>query len=664
MNTEYRKLLFTQMRLALAELKTPTALTDALIAKAMTANENLASLGCTLNAADVLRLAGSPSLDGFVDSVAELVDGVDAAPMYPDFPAQVMEIPEAQFRMHQLVHYFSTYGLEDMLGVEVRKGWLPEAKDTPKAEQDQRLLALKALELIDPSDAWLVPARRILSKRERMTLPEQEIVARAAAHLTPEQIAALNIPFKENTRQLVKTVFDDMDSEQARPLLRALCKHTGDVLDGVAFLLKTHKYHFRTGQKRMLVKLIESYPVKDWRANVILSNRKAERSLMLLNYLDYGVYSRSPEHMAVVDSLRDGALQSWEGQAKALLAKDVDGALDFIAQRPGMLLRMTAHLLRLGLAPERIAEKLCDSADVLSTQTLMTVLGFFGGQEGRDRAEADDVYDVMEQALKSRLRSAKTPIAGKTVYIDDQGFNLERSELKCNNKSAEGGYVPSGVTYKIPDAARFVRFFVYWNDPERVDVDLHSAALDTDGKMITVGWNSRYKDGGIVSSGDITHSDAAEYIDVDLDAPLDRVAFNIHLFYGKNGFDEIETCFAGLMAVQNNGAEVQLYDPANCFFSNRLRTHCRNLSYGWLDVARRELVFAGMPLEDAPQQWYALKQNEIGRMTVARYLALLLEAQGAALAENREDAEVVLVVQKAQADNELSLIDNNYFMDA
>ena len=663
MNIEYRRLLLTQLRLVLAELNHPAPLTDALIAKAVTANENIASLGYTLTAVDVLRLAGSPSLNGFVDSVSELIDSVDAAPMYPDFPTQVMEISEAEFRFHQLVHYFSTYGMEELFGVEVKRGWLPDVKSTSKTEKDQRLLALNALELIDTSDAWLVPAKRILGKRERMTLPEQEIVAQAAVHLSPEQIAALNIPFKENMQLLVKTVFDNLDSDQARPILRALCKHTGDVLDSVAFLLKTHKYHFRTGQKRMLVKLIESYPVKDWRANIILSNKKAERSLMLLNYLDYGMYSRSPEHMAVVDSLRDGELQSWEGQAKALLDRDKDGALDFIAQRPGMLLRMTAYLLRLGLAPEKIAEKLCNSADVLSTQTLMTVLNFFGGRDGRERAEADNVYAVMEQALLNRLKSAKTPLVGKSVYIDDQGFNLQRSELKCNNKSAEGGYVPSGTVYKIPDEARYVRFFVYWNDKARVDVDLHGAALDDNGRIINIGWNANYKNGGIVSSGDITHSDAAEYIDVDLEAPLDRVAFNIHLFYGKPGFDEIETCFAGLMAVRNNGADVSLYDPANCFFSNRLRIHCTNMSYGWLDVHNRELVFAGMPLQDAPETWYALKWNEVGRMTIARYLEMLLEAQGATLAENRDAAEVVLVVQKAQADNELSLIDNNYFMD-
>jgi len=118
-NNEYRRLLLTQLRLVLADLNHPVPLTDALIAKAVTANENLASLGYTLTAADVLRLAGSPSLNGFVDSVSELMDSVDAEPVYPDFPTQVMEISEAEFRFHQLVHYFSTYGLETLFGVEV-----------------------------------------------------------------------------------------------------------------------------------------------------------------------------------------------------------------------------------------------------------------------------------------------------------------------------------------------------------------------------------------------------------------------------------------------------------------------------------------------------------------------------------------------------------------
>ena len=664
MKDAYNKLLLDQLRLAVYQPGAAGNVDDGTLAKAVTVNENLMSLGYALHAADLLRLAASPSLDGFYASIEALVDQVKAQPMYPDFPRQVMELSEAQFRLHQAMHYFSTYGLEELFGVKVSRGWLPDVKSTPKTRSDDPLLAAKVLELLDESQRYWEPARRILQKRERMTLPEKEIIAQAAQHLSVQELTSLEVPFKENLMQLAVVIFNQLERKQAQPALRALFQHTGDVLEAVDYLLKTHSFHFRTSQKRLLVNLIESYPVPDWRANVILSGKKAQRNLVLLQYLDYSMYSTSAEHMAVVNSLRDGTLQSWEGQARALLASGADGALDFVGKRPGMLVRMVAWLIRMGYEPAAISAQLASGAASLSVQTLMTVLNFFGGTKAKDRAEASVVYEVLEETLMKRLSLARTELYGRRVFVDSRGFDLSRSTLQCSGKSAEGGYVASGAVYKIPDGVKRIRFFVYWNDPERVDVDLHARAVDSKGEFTYIGWNSRYNERGIVFSGDITHSDAAEYIDIDLEAPLRCVAMNIHLYSGKESFGRIETCFTGVMGVNQFGEEVRLYDPKNCFFTTNLRSNCRNMQYGYLDVENRTLVFDGNPMEDVPDEWYRLTDHGASRMNVARYLELLLQSQACVIAESREEADVVLVTEKAEDEKEISLIDCNYFMDA
>lgn len=664
MKSAYEKLLFSELRLAVYSKGSAENVDDERMVKAMTVNENLRTLGYTLNAADLLHLAGSASLDGFYASIEGMIGQVKAVPMYPDFPQQVMEISEAEFRFHQLVHYFSTYGIERLYGVKVSRGWLPQVESAEKVKADETLLDAKVLELVDEAAMYLEAARRILRKRERMTLPEAEIIAEAVSHLTEEELLSLEIPFKENLHLLAYAVFTHMDSENALSVLHGLHQHTGDVLGSIAYLLKRQKYHFRTSQKRLLVKLIETYPVKDWRANVILSNKKAQQSLMLLNHLDYSIYSRSAEHMAVVDSLRDGELHSWEGQARCLLSSKADGALDFVARRPGMLLRMVAWLIRIGYDAKAIVSHLNSGAASLSVQTLVTVLNFFGSNAASDREESSAVYDVLEKTLQRRLSLMNTCLRGRKVFLDEGGMDLALSTLKCNGKSAEGGYVPSGTVYKIPDNVRYVRFFVYWDDRDRVDIDLHAAAMGIPGYIQRIGWNNRFREDGIVFSGDITHSNAAEYIDVDLNAAVKRVAFNIHLFSGKHCFGEIDTCFTGLMAVQSIGKDVALYNAANCFFSTELRSDARNMSYGYLDVANRTLVFTGIPLEEAPGLWYHLEEPDVGRMNIARYLALLLKAQGCTVVQSREEADTVLVVEKPQQACEVSLIDNNYFMDA
>ena len=60
-----------------------------------------------------------------------------------------------------------------------------------------------------------------------------------------------------------------------------------------------------------------------------------------------------------------------------------------------------------------------------------------------------------------------------------------------------------------------------------------------------------------------------------------------------------------------------------------------------------------MVSEYRPTAHYSLKN----------YLTTLLAGQHVDIVNNKEDADVVLVMCKPSADNEVSLIDNNFFMD-
>lgn len=108
----YDQLLFSELRLAAVSFDT-APLTEENMVKAMTVNTELRALGYTLSAADIVALAKSADADGLPERVRSYIGDVKAKPMYPDFPSQVMEMDEAVFRFHQLVHYFSTYGIED-----------------------------------------------------------------------------------------------------------------------------------------------------------------------------------------------------------------------------------------------------------------------------------------------------------------------------------------------------------------------------------------------------------------------------------------------------------------------------------------------------------------------------------------------------------------------
>ena len=661
---KYHKLLLDELRFVVYE-KGDASLTEQLLTKAVTVNENLKSLGYTLSPADIAALAVSPSLDSFYETVKGMMGTVDAAPMYPGFPQQVMDMDEAVFRFHQLVHYFSTYGLELLFGVEVHKGWLPCPEESGKAAEQDAVLQEKVIRLLPTQEAYIAPLRTILSRKERMTLPERQIVRAAIANVSAEDAGSLNIRFKENMNAVYAIVFDMADREAAFSILRGLCQHTGDVLRCIDVLLGKHRFHFRTSQKRFLVKLLESYPVKDFRANLVLSGKSARRNILLLNYIDYSVYSRSAAHMDAVNELRDGKLRSWESIAKTMLATGNDGTLDFIAQRPGMMLRMVAWLLRSGYAQDAIARKLSEKADALSIQTLVTNLNHFGKLTEEERADAATLFSVFEQLLRAHMAGMDTVLRNKKVALAMPEFDLDVSELHCNEKSAEGGFIRSGIAYRLPEGINTLRFFVYWNDESRVDIDLHVGYSDLEGQNHSVGWNQSFRDSGVVFSGDITHSNAAEYIDIDLSAPIDKVNANIHLFSGKSGFQDVGTCYVGMMAVpegQSDGEHYDLFKEANCFFSHHLRQDCATVNYGYIDVQNRCIVFDGAP-QAWHYDWYAGVEHRQGAFSLRRYLECLMAAQNATVCD-AEEADVVLVMGKPRSEKEISLIDANFLMDA
>ncbi len=659
--------LFRAFRCVTIEDPVDSKLTDETLALAVTANENLKSLGYTMTAKDTVALAKSASLTGICDRIAPLVHLVKAAPMYPNFPKQVMDMDEATFRFHQMVHYFSTYGMEELFGVKVRRGWLPDETEAGKAEKekgkkDKTLLQYKTLELVPDSQKYAYCLRRILSRKERMTDEEKLHVRESLLGLEASgdflSISSMKIPFKQNLLELFCIAFEQMDADTFRESMRVVCQHTGDVWKCTDYVLTRCDYHFTTSQKKRLVKLLESYPIADFRTNLVLSQRKAQRIIRVLEFLSYNQFSGNAECREAVRALRSGELKSWESQAKFLLKGDKDSALAFIAKRPGQMLRWLAWLLRQGYTEAAISEALLSGAEKLSIQTLNSVLVQFGRPSGK--AEAQGVFRVCYELLAAKLRSVTTELKGKKIYLDCGDISLEDSILMGNTKSPLTGYLKSGMAYRIPDGTRHIRFFTYWNDKERVDVDLHAELYRYDTGFAHVGWNGDYNTMGVATSGDITHSDAAEYIDVDLNNPKapDYVTFNIH-DYHSNGcrFNDIQTCFCGLMAVNELGEEVALYQPQNCFYSHDLTgADTRDIAYGFLDVRKRVLVFVG-------EFNRYLRANEYNPTTfgLGAYLRILLKAQEAEIVTEKEQADLVLSVERKEGT--VNMVEHNYWLD-
>ena len=669
-NMTFEQNLFTEFREVLLE-DSQEKITDEALIKAVTMNENLITeTGYVFDSESLAKIAQGDRSAEIYSKVKSFVPEVKAKPMYPDFPSAVMEMEEAEYRLHQYMHYFSTYGMEFLFGVDIHKGWLPVENDmaesTEKTEKDDLLLQAKTLKVISPEGIYADVYRRIMARRERFTEPEKELV-REAVIQDSACIRGVQVSFKENLIPVFAVMMESLQGEERKEALREIVQNAGDVLTCARSYIAGKDYHLRTSEKRVIVQLLESFTPGDLRNNLILSRKKREQSLLVLQYLDYNVYSRSEEHRNCVNKLRDGELYSWESSLKKELAKNPEAGLSKAAERPGELLRKCAYLIRNGVEPAEIGEVLIRHADALSIQTLVTVCRRFAGKHSEEAAKEKE-YRYLEviftEVLYAALCGLNTPLKGKKIYTEEGAYSFAYSFVEASDKSAEGGYMRSGMAYKIPEDVRYVRFFTYWNDEKRIDIDLHAYASDEKGEnRVHVGWDDEFKSKGLVMSGDVTHSNAAEYLDADLEKTVEngltQAVFRIHSFTGVP-FSKIETVLTGMMAVSKLGVKksAKLYDPANCFFSHLLRTEKNQLLYGKLDMKHRVLVYLGKDI-----QGYVDQPLNEESFSLRRYLDLLYKAQGVTEVSTPEDAEIILRADKPQADNEISLIEQNFFMD-
>ena len=666
-----RKLLLSELRVVpVSQLNNSSDnISDECMVKVMTINEELNNLGYTLNPKDCVRLAATSNeiIESFLDNFRYCLDNVKAKPMYPDFPNQVLSMDEATFRMHQLIHYFTTYGIESLTGMEVSKGWLPNVEETEKTECDNTLLSAKTIQLIDESECAAYALEKILSKRERMTDADNRLIKALIAEKCniAEIVKNIDITFKENLYDLFNIAMQDNKYD----IIKTICQHTGDIWKCISYMIKELGVkRFKTSQKRHLVNILESYPIEDFEANLILSNKKSEEVKILLNYLSYNRFSKSIDHKEAVRKLRNNELSSWEGKAKKLIFSKDTRALSFIAKRPGMMIRMITLLLRNGYDSMDIIEELSKYSDKLSTQTLVTLLNFFMTDEEvskydgsiRPKNEQTKIVRIVLELLSSNLAAKETVLKDKKVFLDFEDYDLIHSLLLTNDKSDEGGYIRSGLAYKIPEEVKVLRFFVYWNDKRRIDIDLHASLINTYDNKENIGWCTDYRNDVSVFSGDVTHSDAAEYIDINIKNAIENeykyATCNINSYTGVN-FKDIDTCFVGMMGVNNLNESVKLYDAKNCFFSHDLKINHRCMHYGHIDIQNRCLVFIG----NAGTTYGNADNNS--KYNLWLYLTELLKVQNVTIVDCKDEADYTLIMAKPNDETEISLIDNNFFLD-
>lgn len=656
---------------------------DGLI-KALTFNENIKFYGYKFNAESIYKLACCKNFNKMYDTFIDMMPKIKAKPMYSNFPNQVMEMDEAIFRYHQMLHYASTYGRELFECCEVLKGWLPECKEEERLE-DKKLLDYTIIKVVTIEECCDLVVNKIINKKERFTYLESEIVE---CFILNYNLKFEEVPFKENLAFILNLVIR-ADKEKGRQYLKKFCNHTGDVYKVIETYyidcLKNNHKHFTTSEKRLFVSVLESFPLNDFKSNIYLSKRIFETKIdTILRNISFNNLAKKEEYKEVVRQARNKEIKSWYATLEKKIEKNSHKeVLEFLKQRPGELLRRVFRLIKLGYSEKEITDALFESGNY-KTQTIIETLNKFIEPLERDKRDKDVIaycvqefkiepeeidkilenriilINVFKNLLLRQYQNTETILKSKKVFIDTTVFNFEQCLIKTNSKGDDSSYVRGGLSYTLPEDVDILRFFVYWNDEKRIDIDLHAIFETTNGDKLRVGWNSDYNTHGVIHSGDITHSDAAEYIDVNRKKAIKNnvkyVKFDIHSFTNVP-FKYINTVFCGIMAVSNSKEKKQmkLHDVKNEFFHHDLNSNERYLKYAYYDVENNTLRVLLERGDDTSESLFGYSLKE--------FVEMLLISQECSLVENKDDADVILSLDKVDDERNVSLIDENFFFE-
>lgn len=636
------------------------------IIDSMTVNENIKTLGYSLDLDSIILLSKTKEETrlNLFDKIAKYCNIAKAKPMYPDYPKQVMSMDDFTLRLHQLIHYFSTYELG------YNKGWLPKVNDTEKVLEDKSLLDLKFIKLITTDKVSSFVFKELLPKKERFTIKEQELIKCYVIDylLQTDYESKTPVGFKENSMELFYTVlFLDLNINEKIKVLKTLCQHTGDVFKCTNYSLKRSKFKFRTTHKKTIVKLLESYDIEDFVNNIYPSNGKSNFIKVVLQYIDYNSFSRSNEHYMIVNKVRNNDYMSWYGliektinMYKRLSSKNKnntppDNLLSAYATRPGLMFRAINRLVNLGIDQDDIFNALKPEAGSLSTESIVFALNDLCNR----KVDANkNTISIMKKLLYEKLKSIKTPIYDKRIKLANDSIIPYYSTFE--RKNPNDTYIRSGMAFDIPDDCKYLRFFVYWNDKRCIDIDLHATVFYED-EFFKCGYDGKYKKEDFSFSGDITHSDAAEFIDIKVNSKIKYVSLNISSF-SRVPFSKIDEVYVGVMAVNSINEEVKLYDPKNCIFYNELKSEDINIDYGIIGLDDCKYIkYTGMHSETTYATEQYMSKYSCNDFNIAEYLQLLFKAQNVKIVQ--KDSDLTVSLQQNNDSNNISMINENFFMD-
>lgn len=659
--------------------------------------KNIESLGYTFSQEiiNILNTYTVEQLKNFYNGIVKNIKGLVGAdvvynPMYPNFPAQVMEASECELYINAIIHYVSFGSLLPYYDKEKRNPLMDKV--------NLKVINLGNIDEFNEIFVNILNSKTSISETDKADLEwfvkyhKKDIYA-----YLPEEIT-----LKENACYLCKLLYENSLADLS--VFSKYLKTATDVLrfavslsDGdVSLASKTKFISFKRRDRRLLLSLLEN--CNNIEEDMLRYKTQWIRLGERLHPSEYKMFEKSKR---AFEKLRNNEkIDTFNGKVSlAFNCGDTKEIVKLLKQRPGEFARKLDYLLRTCDDTDMALSEFSKIAGEVSTPVLLQVLEHFKTRNEKKELrvffpkgsiakvygisnnlpDLDDelcqkVVDICKAKLKELYASREK--LGK-VYIDEK---LKDYLVPFSQRSASKALktIVRGSRVDLPSDAAAIRTFIYWKESKgnRADIDLSAVMYDADwnymGHISYTNLRSvKYK---AAHSGDITSAPrgASEFIDLDLESVRKYggryVVFSVMSFTRQN-FVDLPECFMGWMARKdvNSGEIYEAKTVKNKIDITSQSIICIPMI---LDIYENKMVWADISLKSQPT-WNNVENNMSGMILMGKALTTMkkpnlydlfmlnAEARGE-LCESIEDADTVFSVDNGITPYDTDIIISRY----
>jgi hypothetical protein len=620
-------------------------------------------------------------------------------PMYPNFPASVMEADDVDLYINAIIHYWS--------GGTVYPNEEKDERFPLFEETKVKIIDLGTVEDLHDIFNNLCQSKTSISQTDKKDL---EWIFKNLQVKFPDKIL-----LKENVALVGKLYLENYPLASAKDIQKYF-KTATDVLrlitamsDGDISLVTNTKYRsFKRKERKMLLELLQGCGAIE--EDML---RYKNRWIRIGERLHPSEYSKSQfgKVITAFNKLRNNVkIETFASKVtNAIETEDYKTALVLLKKRPGELARKLDHLLRNTSDKNAVINTFKDVTSEVSTPVLLQVKEHFSHRSDKlesrvffpkgnlarchcientlpniDEKYCNAIVKICENAL---IENYKSKDFLGNVYLSDDFKNYivpfsQRSANKTLKTITRGSKLPIDKNIKA------MRAFIWWTNmtnvgrDKRVDIDLSAAIFDENWNyMEHVSYthlrSDKYKachSGDITNGGSVNGDGVTEFLDVDIESVIEYgaryIVYQVYSYTGQKFSDMPHAMFGWMSREDVNSGEI--YEPKTVEQKMDLTSQSTVCIPVIFDCLNREVIWCDMnvSLNGCHSNYYGnnVESNLTGvaatcysmvnmsKPNLYNLIDLHIKARGLRV-DNKEDADVIFDI-----DTGITPFDTEVFM--